>query len=260
MPLAEHDGRGLRLSPDTGVSIHVPLAEHDRLRLRLSRDSQVSIHVPLAEHDAGVAGIMARSTSFNSRAPRGARLLLTCLLLHDSIVSIHVPLAEHDLMRQVCRDADAFQFTCPSRSTTFAYFTKQNQFRVSIHVPLAEHDPWCASSTTITSSFNSRAPRGARRHNAGNLSEVFFVSIHVPLAEHDINTKMLYGLQNVSIHVPLAEHDLREGEGTDLENSFNSRAPRGARRQPLSQKAMKLQFQFTCPSRSTTGAAGVKTD
>jgi len=56
------------------------------------------------------------------------------------------------------------------------------------------------------------------------------VSIHVPLAEHDETGKSLVAVVNVSIHVPLAEHDHY--------------------RRPLSSSG--YQFQFTCPSRSTT--------
>ena len=55
------------------VSIHVPLAEHD---MRLDYDPQVcivSIHVPLAEHDADYQTAARPGSSFNSRAPRGAR-------------------------------------------------------------------------------------------------------------------------------------------------------------------------------------------
>ena len=55
------------------VSIHVPLAEHDSRFGRLSGLKPVSIHVPLAEHDLEEALKVLPGTSFNSRAPRGAR-------------------------------------------------------------------------------------------------------------------------------------------------------------------------------------------
>ena len=59
--------------------------------------SMVSIHVPLAEHDRG-------------RARYG----------QHKIVSIHVPLAEHDLSQPATIVFILlFQFTCPSRSTTY---------------------------------------------------------------------------------------------------------------------------------------------
>ena len=101
--------------------------------------------------------------SFNSRAPRGARrkrevqygtatqFQFTCpsrsttnpTLIADriTVVSIHVPLAEHDVM----------------------IVDGSKHFEVSIHVPLAEHDMALPLTSTTTSRFNSRAPRGARR-------------------------------------------------------------------------------------------------
>ena len=96
--------------------------------------------MPLAEHDEEAA-----------------------LLRLSLLVSIHVPLAEHDLqMSAQAFRKSLFQFTCPSRSTTFAFGVPAAIFRVSIHVPLAEHD-------------------GSSEEQAGEPE----VSIHVPLAEHD---------------------------------------------------------------------------
>ena len=51
--------------------------------------------MPLAEHDKDENGNQWGSTSFNSRAPRGARPD-TDASLQNFEVSIHVPLAEHD--------------------------------------------------------------------------------------------------------------------------------------------------------------------
>ena len=55
------------------------------------------------------------------------------------------------------------------------------------------------------------------------------VSIHVPLAEHDRKQRASCGLFLVSIHVPLAEHDVPPVGFVQTDESFNSRAPRGAR-------------------------------
>ena len=78
----------------------------------------VSIHVPLAEHDAAVGKGVPDFAGFNSRAPRGARPLVTVDILGGA----------------------AFQFTCPSRSTT----------------------DLCRVPQQVAACFNSRAPRGAR--------------------------------------------------------------------------------------------------
>ena len=52
----------------------------------------------------------------------------------------------------------------------------------------------------------------------------------MPLAEHDRGTALGLPLTMVSIHVPLAEHDSIGKAWKAAEKSFNSRAPRGARR------------------------------
>ena len=77
---------------------------------------------------------------------------------------------------------------------------------VSIHVPLAEHD-----LVSVFAGFRS------------------VVSIHVPLAEHDLVAEMAHRDTGVSIHVPLAEHDTSQLSASHWVESFNSRAPRGAR-------------------------------
>ena len=73
---------------------------------------------------------------------------------------------------------------------------------VSIHVPLAEHDPTTSSATSLSASFNSRAPRGARRE---------------------------FGIHR-------REHV-----------SFNSRAPRGARLDLLGLLAGRPRFNSRAP-------------
>ena len=101
--------------------------------------------------------------------------------------------------------------------------------QVSIHVPLAEHDLLDFTFLVLWS-----------------------VSIHVPLAEHDRSQSAMRSMLKVSIHVPLAEHDQRLCTIASIAWSFNSRAPRGARPCPGIFCGISRQFQFTCPSRSTT--------
>ena len=74
-------------------------------------------------------------------------------------------------------------------------------------MPLAEHDTSKGDSIPLFSSFNSRAPRGARRNTINKNCPYFEVSIHVPLAEHDKDSTGVKPAEGVSIHVPLAEHD-----------------------------------------------------
>ena len=97
VPLAEHDAPRRAHNLPTLVSIHVPLAEHDCGGCQPLEPVSVSIHVPLAEHDKTSCPARPSSTSFNSRAPRGARHCAPLTLVVRVYVSIHVPLAEHYL-------------------------------------------------------------------------------------------------------------------------------------------------------------------
>ena len=123
-----------------------------------------------------------------------------------------------------------FQFTCPSRSTTYPliYFGGSNP------------------------RFNSRAPRGARR----NLHNLIVIDVRFQFTCPSRSTTNQYSISmthyEVSIHVPLAEHDGSRRQGLLRRCSFNSRAPRGARLPPASASLPPCMFQFTCPSRSTT--------
>ena len=81
-----------------------------------------------------------RHNCFNSRAPRGARQVV--------VIYIDAP--------------GMFQFTCPSRSTTYPPDIDNWIVVVSIHVPLAEHDKIPGGGARHCARFNSRAPRGAR--------------------------------------------------------------------------------------------------
>jgi len=102
---------------------------------------KVSIHAPLAERDPVMWGKTKRLVSFNPRAPCGARRLLLIINSHNFIVSIHAPLAERDHKPDVFADEGIF---------------------VSIHAPLAERDYAQVAEKRRYSSFNPRAPCGAR--------------------------------------------------------------------------------------------------
>ena len=148
-------------------------------------------------------------------------------------VSIHVPLAEHD-------EAALVKFIVVAE--------------VSIHVPLAEHDSFSFFLAASNLGFNSRAPRGARPACA----KMFPDSGRFQFTCPSRSTTHVLGLNflqlSVSIHVPLAEHDRRTSRAFRRPRRFNSRAPRGARRAMNTRRGNRIRFQFTCPSRSTTGS------
>ena len=229
VPLAEHDFFLVRLPAGVEVSIHVPLAEHDVLDSLYLDKNGVSIHVPLAEHD------------------RTCRLTLPVL-----VVSIHVPLAEHDLIMSTrttitnCFNSRAprgarhipdfkryyfveFQFTCPSRSTTAG---------VRLIDAIISFQFTCPSRSTTTVSSKAHVPRRFQ--------------FTCPSRSTTLDRPLHKRADIVSIHVPLAEHDALVRRRRMKLSGFNSRAPRGARRRIRRAPPRQQEFQFTCPSRSTT--------
>ena len=264
-------------SPEAQVSIHVPLAEHDMFAAFTSDFIKVSIHVPLAEHDGNTINKNCPYFGFNSRAPRGARLAGAGVNPAHECFNSRAPRGARRTSMVSAMSLIQFQFTCPSRSTTFSSCKQDISRIVSIHVPLAEHDvnPACSiwplmvsihvplaehdskprGSPSSRARFNSRAPRGARLPAPLGrdlfirfqftcpsrsttmplliLPSALSVSIHVPLAEHDDLQGGSMKKVVVSIHVPLAEHDQGGARKLIETLSFNSRAPRGARRSSL---------------------------
>ena len=142
-------------------------------------------------------------------------------------------------------------------------------------MPLAEHDASERRAVISSISFNSRAPRGARHVRNYVKEYIEVVSIHVPLAEHDNSFIMRLQDITVSIHVPLAEHDiwsvmrvsslvivsihvpLAEHDCTSLirleEITVSIHVPLAEHDGGAERAVGREEFQFTCPSRSTTG-------
>ena len=213
--------------------------------------------MPLAEHDINPLFISITTTSsFNSRAPRGARpihgsqdasafivSIHVPLAEHDFIicspfwyrrVSIHVPLAEHDQRRPFSNPCNTVSIHVPLAEHDQPVGEPRRLPRVSIHVPLAEHDPGTLLTPANHDCFNSRAPRGARQGHAA----VFALRI-------GFNSRAPRGARRADARV------LADSRG------FNSRAPRGARPLLRANPRTVAEFQFTCPSRSTTCVGAV---
>ena len=166
-----------------------------------------------------------------------------------------------------------FQFTCPSRSTTPQGARLYSLGIVSIHVPLAEHDCCLRLPSLQSVSFNSRAPRGARRGAAGSSDRPAGFQFTCPSRSTTPPVRMFHVERRFNSRAP---RGARPGSGkeTAVDARFNSRAPRGARpvfclidlndlcfnsRAPRGARHLidaALSggglFQFTCPSRSTT--------
>jgi len=125
---------------------------------------RVSIHAPRAGRDRGVHAAPKRIERFNPRAPRGARLIRPPAVLQ----------------------ALQFQSTRPARGATRCPGLRCQDRLVSIHAPRAGRDADAAHHVLEVSSFNPRAPRGARqgRPDGGVVREN--VSIHAPRAGRDV--------------------------------------------------------------------------
>ena len=108
------------------------------------RLSCVSIHAPRAGRDLVIETTQVSPTSFNPRAPRGARLLSLETNLEELL----------------------FQSTRPARGATSQWTTGGIYQRVSIHAPRAGRDPTRPGSLRRSAGFNPRAPRGARRRSS----------------------------------------------------------------------------------------------
>ena len=171
-----------------------------------------------------------RSSNFNPRAPRGARLYVVRLLWHFI----------------------QFQSTCPARGTTMRCITLTTHYHfnpraprgarrlntpstvfeivISIHVPREGHDDNRANSVTNSAGFQSTCP--AR----GTTSD----------------RRCYHNSSSISIHVPREGHDCT-GQPPDRQSAnFNPRAPRGARHLIFNPAASQKIFQSTCPARGTT--------
>jgi len=167
-----------------------------------------------------------------------------------------------------------FQSTCPVWGTTLHLFRLDLEGQVSIHVPRVGHDVVNPHILLHLTSFNPRAPCGARRKELASCHKSERVSIHVPRVGHDMPENMVRPLTHVSIHVPRVGHDLASrcevGEddvsihvprvGHDFHYAilpltvarFNPRAPCGARPLKTLDGDEIPKFQSTCPVWGTT--------
>ena len=126
--------------------------------------------------------------------------------------------------------------------------------QVSIHAPRAGRDrPIFSCSMTRSTSFNPRAPCGARLPSLRATVTIGAVSIHAPRAGRD-GALGDEGVQvdQVSIHAPRAGRDGRPWRRRPCSRGFNPRAPCGARHGNYSFFDPDTLFQSTRPVRGAT--------
>ena len=145
----------------------------------------VSIHAPHAGRDVTGRGQSPRRTSFNPRAPCGARRVR----LHDRtqfrLVSIHAPHAGRDARHLHCRADGRVSIHAPHAGRDASSRERRSSARVSIHAPHAGRDARDRRRLIADRRFQSTRPmRGATdaREIGGDL---LLVSIHAPHAGRD---------------------------------------------------------------------------
>jgi len=151
---------------------------------------------------------MRAGACFNPRAPRGARRR----------------------QARLSSGRSGFQSTRPARGATTCGLSDSARSRVSIHAPRAGRDTRTYRESLTPTSFNPRAPRGARLAGYGPQGGPSPVSIHAPRAGRDrLGASLQAPSDSVSIHAPRAGRDKCLDLPAHELARFNPRAPRGAR-------------------------------
>ena len=122
----------------------------------------VSIHAPRGGRDIGIELLAKFYSCFNPRAPWGARHLKLLIALEFK-VSIHAPRGGRDPGGFKALFGDDVSIHAPRGGRdSFSHFLSR-AVCVSIHAPRGGRDSRLAESAYGGSSFNPRAPWGARR-------------------------------------------------------------------------------------------------
>ena len=147
----------------TAVSIHAPRAGRDSRPCCRPKHVQVSIHAPRAGRDDLTLFRSSTPRSFNPRAPCGARPRQRQAGRPQSRFNPRAPCGARLVTAIFTPSRGVFQSTRPVRGATFSYARKGGMSIVSIHAPRAGRDVYRNGHIERISSFNPRAPCGARR-------------------------------------------------------------------------------------------------
>ena len=170
-----------------------------------------------------------------------------------------------------------FQSTRPMRGATGTCTRADVPVLVSIHAPHAGRDRSSRRRRSLGGGFNPRAPCGARPHAVRllirlqsfqstrpmrgatarrlHVFEDGNVSIHAPHAGRDCRMSVALLRTIVSIHAPHAGRDDSFPDSAQGRQSFNPRAPCGARHLDDYPLLEMNKFQSTRPMRGATSLA-----
>ena len=213
-----------------GVSIHAPHVGRDIQRLHVSQGQIVSIHAPHVGRDRNPRSSSPSIGRFNPRAPRGAR---------------RVPILNGAQVPQ-------FQSTRPTWGATGGHHADQQERQVSIHAPHVGRD-LALQAGSMVSKFQSTRPTWGATHQPRQVKETRDVSIHAPHVGRDVpgrrRTKRRRMFQSTR---PTWGATSCRRLGCRLPESFNPRAPRGARLALMAAFTATAQFQSTRPTWGAT--------
>jgi len=167
------------------VSIHAPRVGRDPPRARRRPTWRVSIHAPRVGRDKAGQALPSRKHSFNSRAPRGARLRL----------------------RGLCEYVSKFQFTRPAWGATSPRGHRKRRARFNSRAPRGARPVQHRGFPQKPMFQFTRPAWGAtRKHISGTGKSP--VSIHAPRVGRDWRVSALpWAVWPVSIHAPRVGRD-----------------------------------------------------
>ena len=116
----------------------------------------------MGRDDSAPSAARCRS-SFNPRAPRGARQRPPCKRCHHRCFNPRAPRGARRQRGKKQKEEIQFQSTRPAWGATEGEEPTIAKVIVSIHAPRVGRDGYCGTAWSSCCRFNPRAPRGARR-------------------------------------------------------------------------------------------------
>ena len=167
------------------VSIHAPRVGRDPRDAALALHDIVSIHAPRVGRDRGFSAPRSSSTSFNPRAPCGARLFVISCSVTAVCFNPRAPCGA----RPLCRYRQGLQMRFQSTRPVWGATRQQSAHKA------------------MTYSFNPRAPCGARPHQSRRRRGVGRFNPRAPCGARPQCWQAGDTGSPVSIHAPHAGRD-----------------------------------------------------
>ena len=207
------------------VSIHAPRAGRDATALDIANQVDVSIHAPRAGRDEKL-GCAIQFSKVSIHAPRAGRDNVSrALLKRRTGFNPRAPRGARQRNSALPPLFRSFQSTRPARGATDSWFLTAQTCRVSIHAPRAGRD-----------AVSAQASRAAP------------VSIHAPRAGRDplarISTSHCEVFQSTR---PARGATSCQWRWRKWKESFNPRAPRGARQMNRATPQSRKRFNPRAP-------------